>query len=264
MEWIELDPDNFRYCHSLMTYFGYCQTNLVAFYNFESSVNQIDLVYHIHSPFVIKPLGIGKLNGKMGLIDKYAEFMDYSLFFLVNCSNRKGYDSNYLLSIIYQIALGIRDIHQMGIIHMNIQPKSIILKNRGDSVRVMIIGFEQSVDTNSYESENVFCYGTEQYNPPEMDHRTPLTMAADIYAFGLCILLLLMPKISSFPTSHDFEVFMKMEQSFFPELDPLKEILTRIFVEAPDERITINEIVEFEFFKNNVTCIFDDFDGFLR
>ena len=123
MECIELDPDCFRYCNSLMTYFGYCRTRLVAFNNFEFAVNQIDLVYRIHSPYVIKPLGIGKLNGKMVLNDKYSELMDYSLFFLVNYSNRKGYDSDYFLNIIYQIALGIRDIHQMGIIQMNIKTK---------------------------------------------------------------------------------------------------------------------------------------------
>jgi len=256
MEVIELRPEDFEFHQNLMIYIGKCPLGNVVFKIFNSNEDEFKLLNLIDSPYVIKPLGIGKLNNRIGLITEYANGGD--LFdFLYYSSNPRRHNSEYLLTIILQIALGIREIHRSGIFHRNIKPENIVLKKEGEDIRAMIIDFEYSIYLDSFVSENVMSYGTFQYNPPEMDGMTKLSYSADIYAFGICILMILMPEATRVPTFEDFEAFMKLEKTNYPDLDPLKEILSKIFVKNPKDRITINEIVEFEFIRNKIPYRYD-------
>ena len=255
MNGFDLFPENVIYNQILQIYMGMNNGANVVFKIKGDTMKEICFLNSIDSPYVVKSLGIGRLNSISGIMTEYANGGD--LFdFLFNSYDPRRYDSDYLITIIYQIALGIRDIHRTGVFHRNIKPENIVLRKEGgegEDVRAMIIDFEKAI---RYD-QHVFEYGTKQYCPPEMDQKTPLTMAADIYAFGVCILLILIPDIGRIPKFEDFETFMNQKSTAFPRLNPLKKILAGIFVDDPNNRITIDEIVAFELFDMMKPFMFD-------
>ncbi|KAL7747304.1 serine/threonine protein kinase [Sorochytrium milnesiophthora] len=95
--------------------------------------------------------------------------------------------------------------------------------------------------------------GTAEYVSPEMLQDRPVTEASDVWAIG-CIIYQLLAGRPPFKGSNDYQTFQKiirLEYAFpdaFPEL--ARDLVSRILVSAPDQRITIPAIKQHPFFSS--------------
>lgn len=94
----------------------------------------------------------------------------------------------HLLKTLWQIASGISDIHDVGIIHRDIKPNNMKLDEEGI---VKIFDFGLSRDSNSNAMTMGFV-GTPGFSAPELYtyNKVSFTSAIDVYSFGIIALYL--------------------------------------------------------------------------
>jgi serine/threonine protein kinase len=92
---------------------------------------------------------------------------------------------------IWQIACGLRDIHEAGIIHRDIKPNNIRLDNEG-VIKIIDFGLARSQDAAKTRS----IIGTPVFMAPELwsDRTISFDASIDVYAFGATALALLNTK----------------------------------------------------------------------
>ena len=258
MEPEKLVPELFEYKDELGVYIGKHKGIMMVLKIKGDIEHEAKLIMSLDNPdsryhSIVKCYGTGILNSFVGVLTEYANGGDLFTFICNLEDNPFRFNPDYLVTIIYQIAVGIGDIHKRGVFHGDIKAENIVLQKDNECVRAIIIDFEHAIE----DDQKVLEYGTPQYFPPEMDGKTPLTMAADIYAFGVCILLILMPEIGRIPKFEEIVEIMKIRTPLFEKLEPLKWILERIFVKDPMKRITIEEILSFEFFDSRKPYMYD-------
>lgn len=92
------------------------------------------------------------------------------------------------LHLLWQIASGLRDIHQAGVIHRDIKPNNIRIDKEGV---IKIIDFGLSRSHEEAKTRNVI--GTPIFMAPELwgDQTVSFDQSIDVYAFGATALALL-------------------------------------------------------------------------
>ena len=116
--------------------------------------------------------------------------------------------------VILQICDGLIALHDLGIIHRDINPSNIMLGTDGF---VRIVDLESAVYTGGKRLEDNNCKGTRDFAAPEMLGRAPIDYRADIYSLGAII---------SYLTGNMFAVF------------PVAEIIRGCTAISPDKRFS--------------------------
>lgn len=162
--------------------------------NFKHFYMETISLYNIKSEFVIKFIGViyDVYVNSVYSIYEFCDGIDLTLDF----KNKIPVDK-----LILQIAKGIKDIHDAGIAHQDLNPANIMLcrSNSNNSYNVKIIDFGLShIATNNNISQRT---GTMNYMAPELFHRLdkyfPLALSLlkqkqnilkrDIYSFGIIL-----------------------------------------------------------------------------
>lgn len=93
------------------------------------------------------------------------------------------------LSVLWQIACGLRDIHAAGIIHRDIKPNNIRMTRDG-VVKILDFGLARP---DGASARTLSVIGTPGYMAPELWQAGTISFnnAIDVYAFGVAVLALL-------------------------------------------------------------------------
>ncbi|AGC02072.1 serine-threonine kinase [Acanthamoeba polyphaga moumouvirus] len=112
------------------------------------------------------------------------EKLDFSLEEIISHSNLSLLDK---YNILLQIAYGIKYLHINNIIHFDIKPDNIMLKN--NTYKIIDFGASEYIFEENICTNHTKCTST--HRPPEAFYKNKLNSSCDIWSFGIIICELL-------------------------------------------------------------------------
>lgn len=96
-----------------------------------------------------------------------------------------------LLSILVQVADGLAAAHSLGLLHRDIKPANVLVSSSGEA-KLADFGLAKPVHEGelalrSFATVDGKIVGTPAYMSPEQVRGEPLTLASDVYSFGLLL-----------------------------------------------------------------------------
>ncbi|RHZ82342.1 hypothetical protein Glove_109g235 [Diversispora epigaea] len=145
-------------------------------------------------------------------------------------------------SILYSIIWGLKNIHEMGLMHKDLHPGNIV--NQALTLSY-ITDFGLCKPVTENDSEKI--YGVIPYMAPETLSRGEYTQASDIYSFGMVMLEVLTSYPPYYNIPHDENLAMDICKGLKPEIkckipEFFKEIMGKCWNFEPHNRPTAEEL----------------------
>lgn len=145
------------------------------------------------------------------------------------------------LSVVTQVADGLRTAHETGLIHRDIKPSNLILDNKGH-VTITDFGLVRP-QRKTKDTQTGIIVGTPHYMPPEGASNTPLDARSDIYSLGI-VFYHLMAGHPPYLSSNPMEILIKHMNEPLPDIRKaipeisrtLVDILQRMTAKDPEQR----------------------------
>jgi len=165
-----------------------------------------------------------------------------------HCSEQRAVD------IMYQLASAIQHIHNCGVTHRDLKPENILLTTEDRNARIKVADFGLSkIKKGGNEIMRTFC-GTWAYCAPEVIQRKPYTNLVDNWTLGVLMYIVLCGyhPFDMFGDAAEAELLQKIEGCDYDFKDDAwdhvseeaQEIVSRLIVKDPDERMTTQELLE--------------------
>jgi serine/threonine protein kinase len=155
------------------------------------------------------------------------------------------FEEKRAIKIFIQIVKGISYCQSKNICHRDIKLENVLLINN-DIVKIIDFGF--AVKTNKETYQKLFC-GTPSYMAPEIVNKEKyIAQYSDLWSLGVLFFAMLYGRFP-FRAKTQEELFVKISEAnvIFPDdIDvnyKIKELLRKIFVVIPTQRISLNEIL---------------------
>lgn len=189
----------------------------------------------------------------------------------------QGLDRGAALQLARQIAAGMADAHECGVVHGDLKPANVIVTARGiakivdfglanastrtgdpQAGKLARVGasaaekdteqIDATVDFVDSESEGTI-RGTPAYMAPEQAMAMPATPASDVYCFGLMFYEMLTGR-PAHPDRPIIETLLLLQtEDLGPKLaqqvdEPYRSLLTDILTRDPSQRPTMQQVIE--------------------
>ena len=160
-------------------------------------------------------------------------------------------ENQELVKIFWQISVGVQYMHSKNVMHRDLKLENILLTKSLD-IKIADLGQSKALDTLS-QLANTYC-GTRSFMAPEVHEGNRYTFAADIWSLG-CILYQLVTGESAFYSLDSVKLKQKVKNLDYKHLpqsttDEVREIVEGCLIVNPDERITIQSILNSKLFQN--------------
>lgn len=144
--------------------------------------------------------------------------------------NRKGPLSNELAAnIAMQIAAGLENAHENGVIHRDIKPENIMLTEVGDKVVAKVTDFGIA-KANSLEITQGDYMGSVHYFSPEQAKGENVDRRSDIYSLGI-VFFEMLTGVKPFEGSSAIEFAMKHIKSPLPDIKAINPNASKELIE---------------------------------
>jgi serine/threonine protein kinase len=219
-----------------------CKQNIIAQKMTEQINREIEIMYKINHPHIIKLINHFEDDQNLYLIMELGA--KGQLFSLLN-KYRHGFDQTRAAQYMREIISAVKYLHSFDppIIHRDIKPENILLDENG---RCKLADFGWSNYVNPDKVRVTFC-GTPEYLAPEMVNKIGHDTSVDIWALGVLCFELLTGKLP-FNGRNNKELFSNIGalNINWPENDfnPLaKNLIIKILKKNPKERPSLDEIL---------------------
>ncbi len=145
--------------------------------NSRRMMDEIKALQQIRSKHVVQVYDIvRRSDGAVGVVQEYLPGSDLKDF-------SKGLTPERYLRGLYQLAAGLHDIHQLGLVHRDIKHNNV-KENSESLLKIFDFGLARSEDTG--DAHTAGFRGTHGFAAPELyaGGRVDFTRAIDVYAFG--------------------------------------------------------------------------------
>ena len=149
----------------------------------ENSKKEINILKKFNNDNIVKYYDSFEENDYLCIWMEYAG--DYNLKNRINEYKNRGelMKEQKIKYIVLQICLGLKNIHKANIIHRDLTPENIFIKE-DNKIKIGDFGVSKKLETNKYANTVVWKY---QYYSPELTRGEKYDYRADIYALG-CII----------------------------------------------------------------------------
>ena len=157
--------------------------------------------------------------------------------------------------LTYQLALGIKYLHNYGIVHRDLKLENIMMTDTTEQSvpKLVDFGLAKMIGPNEKASEP---FGTLGYVAPEILEKKPYTFSCDLWSLGCIVYALL---CSSLPFDHDSQketirmtcedrvVFDSPQWAGYSQ--DCQDLIFRLLIKRPEERISLDQALAHKWFR---------------
>jgi serine/threonine protein kinase len=157
------------------------------------------------------------------------------------------------LNQLSDIAKGLKDIHEQGLVHGDFHAGNILNKSYHHNYRSECFITDLGLCRPASEEKNSgTSYGVMPYVAPEILLRKPYTQASDIYSFGIVAYEIFYNTSPHFNSKYDFDLALSVCEGLRPNLEGdmklpqlLKDLIKRCWDADPKKRLNSSELNKF-------------------
>ena len=199
---------------------------------FDRFLQEYDIIRRIHHPNVVKIYALGVADDHAYLQMEYFPAGD------LRTRLRRGVTARQAPVILRQMADALRAIHRAGVLHRDLKPGNVMLREDG-SLALIDFGLAKQLALESEITGSGEIFGTPYYMSPEQGHGRPTDARSDLYSIGIMFFELLTgrkPYLAATPMA----VIWQHAHKPIPKL-PLEHaqwnpIWERLVAKNPDDR----------------------------
>lgn len=176
------------------------------------------------------------------LISEYFHYQDLFKYMLTIIHDKQK-RIEYFPIMFKNCSKCIKDCHDSGVVHLDIKPENFLVIS-DEEYQLIDFAFSKQIYHKTFVTKRK---GTELYISPEMYHDGKCSLKSDIYSLGMMMLVFLYPSYFNFKNA-SFRFFFKITNHIklnMLEMNPLEQYLLKLVSYNPDERPTINEVLDF-------------------
>jgi len=147
--------------------------------NEERFVSEIKMTRRITHPNVVKVFDLGTWREMKYITMEYIDGVNLEQWVRL----RSTIDVNEGVRLMVDIAGGLASAHALGIIHRDIKPQNILLKD-GTIPKILDFGIARALEGNHMTTAG-FVMGSPKYMSPEQIQAQPLDVRSDVYSLGV-------------------------------------------------------------------------------
>jgi O-acetyl-ADP-ribose deacetylase (regulator of RNase III) len=137
------------------------------------------LAARIRSPYIVAVVDAGAEDGRPFVVQQYVDGVDFAELSRRLERQSRMMPAPVLAHYLLQLAHGIHEVHQAGVVHRDIKPKNLFLNGEGEA----LCG-DFGIAYDPIESRRDRVAGTPPFVAPEIWHGDAPTPQSDIYALG--------------------------------------------------------------------------------
>ena len=207
--------------------------------SFVRFIQEYEIVRSIRHPNVVRVLDLGVADNFAYLVMEYFPHGD------LRRRMRKGLTLHQSLDYAQAIASALGAIHVAGILHRDLKPGNILLRD-DDSIALIDFGLAKHSGLDMEITDKGLIFGTPHYMSPEQGHGRPIDLRTDLYALGV-ILYEMLTGTKPFDAENPMAVIYKHAKAPIPKLPEaladLQHIIDRLLAKNPEDRYANAELV---------------------
>lgn len=180
--------------------------------------------------------------------------MDYAdggdLYTKINERKKIGslWSESFILDLFVQICIALKHVHDSRILHRDLKTQNIFLTSKGE-VKMGDFGISRVLQ-HTYDCAKT-AIGTPYYLSPEICQDKPYNQRSDIWSLG-CMLYEMVTLNHAFDATSMKGLVMKILRGNYPAISKtyskdLSDLISRLLKNNPQERPTINQILQTPF-----------------
>lgn len=194
----------------------------------------------LDSPHVVSVFAHGDVGGRLYIATQLVPGGDLGALITANGPPPLGTGCD----IIAQVAVGLGDAHDAGVIHRDLKPPNVLLRRRGNEMHAYLadFGIARQVGRDQPLTMAGGTIGTPSFMAPELHTGGSAGPASDIYSLG-CLLWATLTGKSPYAGTSDYELIRAHIEAPIPQLaadgpavEQVNRILLMSMAKRPDQR----------------------------
>ena len=145
--------------------------------------NEAKILSSINNAHIVKYYGSSKDNEFFYILMEYCEGSDLKKFIKEYKAENKKIEEKTIYNIIFDICLGIKEIHQKNLIHRDLKPENIFI-DKYKMIKIGDFGISKLLDNNDEFANSTV--GTKNYMAPEIESKI-YNNKCDLWSLGVIL-----------------------------------------------------------------------------